>query len=127
MTTITYNNYLAEPDPLFFEEAMEIYEKILQNLENETDALKDAWKTALKAMTTYADLRANWLQQTKEEHHEAGRTAKHDAVIHSLDALCETMESLNMDAAWRNQLGTARKRIGDFACYVSCIYGICAR
>ena len=31
------------------------------------------------------------------------------------------------EAKWREELGYQRKRIGDFACYVSLIYGVFAR
>lgn len=127
MKEIIYSKYLSQPDALPFSEAMEIYENIIDSLGDQEEGLLELWRFTLHAMTEYADLRANWLQQTKEEHHEAGRTAKHDAVIHSLDMFRDAMGNLGLDVSWRNQLGDARKRIGDFACYVALIYGITAR
>ena len=37
------------------------------------------------------------------------------------------MKELKLDATWREELVVQRKRIGEFACYVSWIYGVFAR
>ena len=39
----------------------------------------------------------------------------------------EIDENTGKDISWRAELGEARKRIGDFACYVAWIYGVRAR
>ena len=51
----------------------------------------------------------------------------HDSVIHSLDELAVYTKEHGKEAKWRDELGYQRKRIGDFACYVSLIYGVFAR
>ena len=51
----------------------------------------------------------------------------HDSVIHSLDELAAYTKEHGKEAKWRDELGYQRKRIGDFACYVSLIYGVFAR
>ena len=78
-------------------------------------------------MTAYADLRAHWKITPKPQRNNDQRTVKHDNVIASLDQLAECMKEQNLNADWREELGNQRKRIGDFACYVSLIYGLSAR
>ena len=114
---LKYENYLTQPNSLPFEEAMEIYEAILQNSPEDDEEFEEFWELALSAMTVYADLRANWKQIRKGQRDNDGRTRKHDNVIHTL----------NLDVSWRQQLGDQRKRIGDFACYVAMLYGLSAR
>ena len=56
-----------------------------------------------------------------------GRTQAHNVVITSLNTLARIVENEGGDASWMSQLGDYRKRVGDFACFVSYITGICNR
>ena len=47
--------------------------------------------------------------------------------ITSLNTLARIVKNEGGDASWRAQLGDYRKRIGDFACFVSYITGISNR
>lgn len=122
-----YKNYQEAPAFLSFEEAMEIYEKIIKEAPDEDEGFENAWGYAIRKMTAYADLRAHWKIISKQDRDNEQRTAMHDRVIRSLDQLAEYMEFKQLDISWREQLGDQRKRIGDFACYVSMIYGLFAR
>lgn len=124
---LKYENYLTQPNSLPVEEAMEIYEAILQNSPEDDEEFEEFWELALSAMTVYADLRANWKQIRKGQRDNDGRTRKHDNVIHTLNLLSGMMEQRGLDVSWRKQLGDQRKRIGDFACYVAMLYGLSAR
>ena len=124
---LKYENYLTQPNPLPFEEAMEISEAILQNSPEDDEEFEEFWELALSAMTVYADLRANWKQIRKGQRDNDGRTRKHDNVIHTLNLLSGMMEQRGLDVSWRKQLGDQRKRIGDFACYIAMLYGLSAR
>ena len=124
---LKYENYLTQPNPLPFEEAMEIYEAILQNSPEDDEEFEEFWELALSAMTVYADLRANWKQIRKGQRDNDGRTRKHDNVIHTLNLLSGMMEQRGLDVSWRKQLGDQRKRIGDFACYIAMLYDLSAR
>lgn len=55
------------------------------------------------------------------------RSMKHDAFITSLNVLARIAEKEGIDNSWRDDLGEDRKRIGDFACYISYITGISNR
>ena len=122
-----YENYLKMPDDLEFEQAMKVYEELLEeNLEE--DAIYDKlWDHALHCMIDYGSLRAHWKITTKTDRSNDDRTVMHDSVIHSLDELAAYTKEHGKEAKWRDELGYQRKRIGDFACYVSLIYGVFAR
>lgn len=64
---------------------------------------------------------------TEDRQKHDDRTVMHDSVIHSLDELAAYTKEHGKEAKWREELGYQRKRIGDFACYVSLIYGVFAR
>lgn len=122
-----YDKYLKAPDPISFEEAMKIYGEIVEEAPDGNQAFDEAWDNAIEKMTAYADLRAHWKITPKLQRNNDQRTVKHDNVIASLDQLAECMKEQNLNADWREELGNQRKRIGDFACYVSLIYGLSAR
>lgn len=122
-----YKNYLEAPYNLTFEDAMKIYEDIIAAAPEDDPDFEAAWSYALERMTAYADLRAHWKITPKSERDNDQRTIMHDSVIESLDQLAEYMSSQNRKTTWRIELGFQRKRIGDFACYVSMIYGLFAR
>lgn len=122
-----YDKYLKAPDPISFEEAMKIYGEIVEEAPDGNQAFDEAWDNAIEKMTAYADLRAHWKITPKPQRNNDQRTVKHDNVIASLDQLAECMKEQNLNADWREELGNQRKRIGDFACYVSLIYGLFAR
>lgn len=122
-----YDKYLKAPDPISFEEAMKIYEEIMKEAPDDNDAFDKAWENAIEKMTAYADLRAHWKITPKPKRDNDQRTIKHDSVIASLNQLAECMKEQNLNAEWREELGYQRKRIGDFACYVSLMYGLSAR
>ena len=58
---------------------------------------------------------------------EDTRSRAHDALIDSCNILSRNMHNSGEDNHWREILGSDRKNIGDFACYLHCILGIMAR
>lgn len=58
---------------------------------------------------------------------DKGRTYKHDSVINRVNILAMYFEKTGKEVSWREDLGKSRKTIGDFACYVSLVYGLRAR
>ena len=83
-------------------------------------------KEFFKYCAEYAQVRTQWSFLTKEERLERNqsRTLKHNALISSANALSRNMVQNEEDASWRAELGTDRRRIGDFACYVACFIGL---
>ena len=122
-----YDNYLKMPDDLEFEQAMKVYEELLEENLEEDEIYDKLWDHALHCMIDYGSLRAHWKITPKTDRSNDDRTVMHDSVIHSLDELAAYTKEHGKEAKWREELGYQRKRIGDFACYVSLIYGVFER
>ncbi|MBP5744982.1 MAG: hypothetical protein J6W58_01615, partial [Lachnospiraceae bacterium] len=58
---------------------------------------------------------------------DPSRTRMHDTVIDSIEILARLANKEGMDISWRDDLGNERKRLGDFACFVTYITGILNR
>ena len=124
-----YEEYLSKNDSLTFEKAMEILEKIEANLDKNDEDAKELFNDFLEGAVAYANVRSGWLLLSNDEKmdQDKGRTLKHDSVINRVNILARFYENTGKDVSWRAELGDARKRIGDFACYVALIYGVRAR
>ena len=128
----TYEFYLEHPagNILTIEDAMSIYSEMVAcykkcSLEDKLDC----WNDFLKRAAEYTYVRNKWELMSREERMEAdaGRTMTHDGFITSVNVLARIAEKEGIDNSWRTKLGDERKRIGDFACFVSYITGISNR
>lgn len=74
-------------------------------------------------------MRVAWLRAGAEDRREMDgrRSAAHDVLIDSLNALSRRMRDLGEDNGWRGEIGLDRGEIGDFACFVHCLLGLAAR
>lgn len=100
--------------------AAHIYHHIkLSSLENLRDSL---FRSAIE----YAKIRVCYRLATIEECLELDqrRTLAHNALISSCNILSRNMAQRGENIEWRALLGDDRKEIGDFACYLHCIFGI---
>ena len=88
--------------------------------------LADLRMALYKAAVHYATIRAEWEFMSNEEKMEqdAGRTAAHNRFIDSCNILSREQTKIGEDNRWRGSIGTDRKMIGDWACWVSCFVGI---
>ena len=86
---------------------------------------EDLYKTAIR----YAEIRTTWYCSSLEERKDmdANRTRAHNAFIDACNILSRNMVKEGCDIHWRAILGEDRKMIGDFACYLHCIFGLRAR
>lgn len=77
----------------------------------------------------YAQMRVAWQLATPEERVSLNerRTASHNAFIEACDMMSRSMREEGEDVSWRDELGSDRKEIGDFACYIHLILGLVAR
>jgi len=133
-TIATYEDYLNEKSSLTLEEMQEIHNLMAEAAYIDEDA-QELYNDLLNAAIKYADIRANWQLLSREEKQEkdASRTACHDAVIVNLNAFCRYLNLQGKETVWRDTLGDEeadpynRKRIGDFACYLTFISGLFAR
>ena len=105
-----YENYLKMPDDLEFEQAMKVYEELLEENLEEDEIYDKLWDHALHCMIDYGSLRAHWKITPKTDRSNDDRTVMHDSVIHSLDELAAYTKEHGKEAKWREELGYQRKR-----------------
>jgi hypothetical protein len=106
-----------------FDEARKGFQQIVST--SQAPALEDFTRKAVR----YAGLRVQHLLSPPARQPAVGseRTIAHDEFIVACDTLANQMAANNEDESWRDALGSDRKDIGDFACFVHCILGLTAR
>ena len=124
-----YEEYLTKNDALTLEKADEILSRIEASLDKNDEDVMELYNNFLEGAVAYANVRAGWLLLSNDEKMEQdkGRTYKHDSVINRVNILARYLDKIGKDVSWREELGESRKAIGDFACYVSLVYGLRAR
>lgn len=93
----------------------------------ENSKLAELRKSLYKAAVHYATIRAEWEFQSIDERMDAARTIVHNRFIDSCNILSREQAKIGEDNSWRGAIGTDRKLIGDWACYLSCFIGISNR
>lgn len=124
-----YEEYLTKNDALTLEKADEILSRIEASLDKNDEDAMELYNDFLEGAVAYANVRAGWLLLSNDEKmdQDKGRTYKHDSVINRVNILAMYFEKTGKEVSWREDLGESRKTIGDFACYVSLVYGLRAR
>ena len=128
----TYEAYLnhGAGNIITIEECMQIYSKLVESISLcKMEDKEEFWNKFIDRAARYTYIRNQWETMNTEEKMAAddGRTMAHNVVITALNTLARIVENEGGDASWRSQLGDHRKRIGDFACFVSYITGISNR
>jgi len=90
----------------------------------EKSKLAELRKSLYKAAVHYATIRAEWEFQSMDDRVDAARTIVHNRFIDSCNILSREQAKIGEDNSWRAAIGTDRKLIGDWACWVSCFIGI---
>jgi hypothetical protein len=103
--------------------ANEIYSQITKS--SLTPIVRKLIQTGIR----YARIRVDWYLLPVDERIEleSERKIAHDSFISSCDILARNMGKIGEDNSWRELLGTERKAIGDFACFIHMIVGMRAR
>jgi hypothetical protein len=111
-----------------FATAEDIYERITAAVTGDDDA-DILYRDLVRLAVDYARIRTDWWVSGTERRikMDATRTAVHNALIASCNALARYLERANRDASWRELLSDDRKTIGDFACYLHALLGVKAR
>lgn len=130
----TYSEYLSMPKAMPIDKMIAIHSQIVNECGDDPDAL-ELYEDLVKAAIRYAEIRAEWSMMAREKKLEKDflRTSMHNSVIMHVNVLARHLKKVGKLALWRNELGNEeedlifRKVIGDFACYVAFINGICAR
>ncbi len=126
----TYEDYLKQANSLKIEDALKIYSEMTVCIGKcKLEDKKDFWDDFLKRAAEYTGIRNRWEFMSIEEKMDAdlGRTLTHDGFITSVNILSRIAANEGIDNSWREELGEERKRIGDFACFVTYITGISNR
>ena len=108
---------------MIFQHAQLIFDKL------NTTKLNKLKNDLFEAAFQYARIRADWYLMDDEERkvNDEARTRAHDAFIDCCNILSREMIKAGEDADWRLYLGSDRKEMGDFACYLHCIIGLNGR
>ena len=126
MKIATYENFLKEKDALSFDEAMKIYEDIIDSADSKDSDFLELWEEFLANAFEYTNIRVGWSLKTTEEKREKdeARTAKHNDTIRSLRMISRYLAAQDKDVSWIEILDTDRKVLGDFANYITYIYAL---
>lgn len=111
-------NVRSEKDgTLTYEEAKSIYEEIASGLDENDEDEGYLLENLKKRAVRYGGIRSGWflLSQKERMEDDSDRTSAHDAFISAVNMVDRYMKGNK----WRKVLGENRKRIGDFAGYVS--------
>ena len=83
----------------------------------------------MAAAIRYAHIRAEWKSLSAEERLSADpeRTAAHNRFIDACNILSRNQVSAGEDASWHKTIGSDRKMIGDFACWIHAFVAISYR
>lgn len=128
----TYEEYLDHKAGhiLAIEDAQSIYKRMTDAIAKcEHEAKKELWDDFVQRCFKYTLVRCKWEFMDYQERIDAdpSRTRMHDTVIDSIEILARLAKKEGMDISWRDDLGNERKRLGDFACFVTYITGILNR
>ena len=128
----TYEEYLDHKagNILTMEDALSIYTRMANAIAKcEHEAKTELWDDFIVRSYKYTLVRCKWEFMEYQERIDAdpGRTRMHDTVIDSIEILARLAAKEGMDTSWRDDLGGERKRMGDFACFVTYITGISNR
>lgn len=130
----TYDKYLSMPRAMTVEKMISIHRQITEEAESDPDAI-ELYGELVEAAVKYAAIRAEWGMMDREQKMEKApvRTSRHNNVILQANVLARYLRQTGKPALWRNELGNEeedcvfRKVIGDFACFIAFVNGICAR
>jgi len=131
---VTYKEYLNAECSMTLEEMQSLHGHMIADIGTDADAI-EIYNELAAAAARYAGIRAGWLLLGRQEKMELdpSRTSCHDSVIIKFNMLARYLKTQGKEAGWRGRLGDekenpyARKRIGDFACYISFVNSLNAR
>lgn len=130
----TYDEYITMPKAMPIEKMISIHRQMIDEIGNDPDAV-ELYGELIETAEKYAAIRAEWAIIDREEKMEKDplRTSLHNTVILQINVLSRYLRKTGKPALWRNDLGNekvdrmCRKVMGDFACYLAFVCGICTR
>ncbi len=127
-----YNAYLLTipGTKLGFDDMTEILSELNNSIKQvKADDKMDFYVDFLAKAFKYAGVRSEWelFENYERAEKDAYRTSMHNSFITSINVLSRLCESEDIDNSWRLKLSDDRKVIGDFACFVAYVNGLCNR
>lgn len=130
----TYDEYTTMPKAMPVEKMISIHRQMIEEIGNDPDAI-ELYGELIKAAEKYAAIRAEWaiIERAEKMEKDPLRTSLHNVAILQINILSRYLRKAGKLTLWRDELGDekedrmCRKVIGDFACYLAFVCGICAR
>lgn len=128
-----YEEYIKEPYAMSFEEADQCFSEIYSAVSKDLDeVMLEIYKDFTNACFRYQKIRVEWSNMSREEriNIDAARTSAHNRVIDTHNILARYMDKVGLSTKWYTTIGydsedrMTRKKLGDFACYVSLFLGL---
>lgn len=112
---------------LTYTEALEIYNEMEKHVDRTDEDILYLYNSLIEKAIRYAHTRSEWTTLTRQEKldKDESRSILHDSFISSVNIISRTQGESG--SAWRKRLTEDRKRIGDFACYISLFKALEAR
>ena len=119
----------TQDNTMLLSEADDIFKRLSSSLQTADKELVSLYNDMITKAVDYAGVRSEWLLLDADEkkYNKEQRTLLHDTFIVTLNTLEEAMAARNISTIWRDRLGSDRRRIGDFACYLALFYGLNSR
>lgn len=134
MTFTTFEAYTTCKQQSFsVEEMEEIFHGFSDSFSSfsEDETAVELYQDLMEKVERYAvDFRVPWFRDFDRDDrikYDNQRTGAHNQVIRAFDILARYETGHGVLASWRERLGDNRKKIGDFACFLMYVYGICGR
>lgn len=124
----TYQDYKGSRDEISVEECMRLHQMMSEEIQGDEDA-EELYADLLDKALDYIPIRVRWTYKTREwkTNIDESRTMYHDSMITHFNMLARYLKQQGKEAKWRDELGDARKRIGDFAGYLIYVQSIGGR
>lgn len=112
---------------LKYEEAFEIYNEMRRLVDHNDEDIIYLYNSLIEKAIRYAHIRAKWSSLTRQEKmdRDESRSLLHNSFISSIDIIARLQGDAG--SVWRKRLTDDRKRIGDFACYITLFKALSAR
>ncbi|HFI0450429.1 TPA: hypothetical protein ACGOY4_000395 [Streptococcus suis] len=129
MQIFTYNDFLKDKGIITFEQAEKIYEDLIGSVNIHDSEFLEYWKSLIELCAQYTEARGKYLTIPIAENEAAGktRTRIHDSIIRQFNIIKRYAEKNGNDTSWFDEFHEDRRRIGDFANYLTYVYAVNAR
>lgn len=130
----SYDEYLTMPRAMSIEKMISIHRHLVEEVAGDQNSI-EFYDELVESCIKYAKIRAEWGTMDREQKMEKdpARTSLHNDVVLQVNILARYLRQTGKLALWRDELGNEeedrifRKVIGDFACFIAFVNGICAR